>query len=106
MDFSAESREPKPTIVLVHGAFANASGWGAVIDQRRKDGYNVIAVQNTLTSLVAVNDVLEPDMLSRRMLGRLTPSLLLFRSDDTYVPARLPVVNARSSESGSPVRSA
>lgn len=45
----------KPTIVLVHGAFADASGWQAVIPLLQQRGYKVIAVQNTLTSLA--NDV-------------------------------------------------
>src|ERR1041384_5347376 len=43
----------KPTIVLVHGAFADASGWSKVIAILQRDGYNVIAVQNPLTSLAA-----------------------------------------------------
>jgi pimeloyl-ACP methyl ester carboxylesterase len=41
----------KPTIVLVHGAFADGTGWQYVIPLLEKDGYFVIAVQNTLTSL-------------------------------------------------------
>src|SRR6516164_6715669 len=41
----------KPTIVLVHGAFADGSGWQKVIPILQSDGYPVIAVQNPLTSL-------------------------------------------------------
>jgi pimeloyl-ACP methyl ester carboxylesterase len=41
----------KPTIVLVHGAFADASSWAKVIPILDGDGYNMIAVQNPLTSL-------------------------------------------------------
>lgn len=41
----------KPSIVLVHGAFADASSWGRVILLLEKDGYMVTAVQNPLTSL-------------------------------------------------------
>jgi len=41
----------KPTIVLVHGAFADASGWSDVIERLQKSGYNVVAVQNPLSSL-------------------------------------------------------
>jgi pimeloyl-ACP methyl ester carboxylesterase len=40
----------KPSIILVHGAFADASGWGRVITALEKDGYTVTAVQNPLTS--------------------------------------------------------
>ena len=43
----------KPTVVLVHGAFADASSWAHVIPILQKDGYSVIAVQNPLTSLAA-----------------------------------------------------
>jgi pimeloyl-ACP methyl ester carboxylesterase len=39
------------TIVLVHGAFADASSWAKVIPILLDDGYAVIAVQNPLTSL-------------------------------------------------------
>lgn len=40
----------KPTIVLVHGAFTDASGWEHVIPILQHDGYNVVAVQNNMTS--------------------------------------------------------
>ena len=42
-----------PTIVLVHGAFADGSSWSKVIPILQHDGYTVIAVQNPLTSLDA-----------------------------------------------------
>jgi pimeloyl-ACP methyl ester carboxylesterase len=48
---AAQSPPAKPSIVLVHGAFADASGWSKVIAILQRDGYNVIAVQNPLTSL-------------------------------------------------------
>lgn len=38
-------------IVLVHGAFADGSSWSKVIKQLQAKGYNVIAVQNPLTSV-------------------------------------------------------
>ncbi|MEZ0218506.1 MAG: alpha/beta fold hydrolase [Rariglobus sp.] len=47
----ALSAEPKPTIVLVHGAFADGSSWSKVILRLEKAGYDVIAVQNPLTGL-------------------------------------------------------
>lgn len=40
----------KTTVILVHGAFADGSGWGDVIPLVEKAGYDVIAVQNPLTS--------------------------------------------------------
>ena len=41
----------KPSIVLVHGAWADATSWQHVIPLLERDGYTVTAVQNTLTSL-------------------------------------------------------
>ena len=38
----------KPTVVLVHGAFADASGYGAVISRLQRRGYKVIAPANPL----------------------------------------------------------
>lgn len=38
------------TVILVHGAFADGSGWGNVIPLLENAGYDVIAVQNSLTS--------------------------------------------------------
>lgn len=43
--------EDKPTIVLVHGAFADGSSWNKVIPILQQKGYQTIAVQNPLTSL-------------------------------------------------------
>jgi len=42
---------PKPTIVLVHGAFADASGWSGVIERLQRRGYEVIAPANPLRDL-------------------------------------------------------
>jgi pimeloyl-ACP methyl ester carboxylesterase len=41
----------KPTILLVHGAFADASSWNGVIEILEKDGYTVRAVANPLRSV-------------------------------------------------------
>src|SRR5215831_16698750 len=41
----------RASIVLVHGAFADGSGWSTVIPLLEKQGYTVTAVQNPLTSL-------------------------------------------------------
>ena len=49
----APAQAAKPTIVLVHGAFADATGWQHVIPLLENDGYTVIAVQNPLSSLDA-----------------------------------------------------
>jgi pimeloyl-ACP methyl ester carboxylesterase len=45
----ASARTPaKPTIVLVHGAFADASGFGAVTSRLQHSGYTVIAPADPL----------------------------------------------------------
>src|SRR5215212_9693338 len=44
---------PKPTVVLVHGAFADASGWNDVIDRLQKDGYPVLAPANPLRGVAS-----------------------------------------------------
>ncbi|MYS85360.1 alpha/beta fold hydrolase [Embleya scabrispora] len=44
-------RPPKPTIVLVHGGFADASNWNGVISRLHKDGYPVIAPANPLRGI-------------------------------------------------------
>ena len=47
----ARSTSAKPTIVLVHGAFADSSGWDGVINRLRRDGYPVVAAPNPLVGL-------------------------------------------------------
>jgi pimeloyl-ACP methyl ester carboxylesterase len=46
----------KPTVVLVHGAFADSSGWGASLTQLTDDGYPVLAVANPLRGLTSDSD--------------------------------------------------
>ncbi|HEV2749986.1 MAG TPA: alpha/beta hydrolase [Gemmatimonadales bacterium] len=46
----AQAPLAKPAIILVHGAFADASGFSNVIRILQKDGYLVTAVQNPLSS--------------------------------------------------------
>jgi pimeloyl-ACP methyl ester carboxylesterase len=41
----------KPTIVLVHGAFADASSWNGVVERLEGRGYTVIAPANPLRGL-------------------------------------------------------
>src|SRR6476646_8227484 len=47
----AMAQPAKPTIVLVHGAFADSSSWYGVITILERDGYSVIAAANPLRSV-------------------------------------------------------
>ena len=72
---AAAQAAPVKNIVLVHGAFADGSGWRQVSDILRKDGYNVAIVQNPLTSLA--DDV----AATKRVLDLQTgPSILVGHS--------------------------
>jgi pimeloyl-ACP methyl ester carboxylesterase len=42
---------PKPSIVLVHGAWADSSSWDAVVSQLQHDGYTVYVPPNPLLGL-------------------------------------------------------
>jgi len=47
------SSKEKPTIVLVHGAFAESSSWNGVIDTLTHDGYPVVATANPLRGVAS-----------------------------------------------------
>jgi pimeloyl-ACP methyl ester carboxylesterase len=49
---------PKPSIVLVHGAWADASSWNTVIPLLQKAGFTVYAPPNTLRGLAADSAVI------------------------------------------------
>ena len=49
---AARATPAKPPIVLVQGAFADASGWQAVISLLQQDGYKVVAVRTAPPSAV------------------------------------------------------
>jgi pimeloyl-ACP methyl ester carboxylesterase len=43
----------QPTIVLVHGAFADSSSWNGVVERLQQQGYTVVAAANPLRGLTA-----------------------------------------------------
>jgi pimeloyl-ACP methyl ester carboxylesterase len=59
--------EPVRNIVIVHGAFADASGWRGVYNELTGRGFNVQLVQNPLTSLA--DDVAATDRVLSRQKG-------------------------------------
>jgi pimeloyl-ACP methyl ester carboxylesterase len=60
---NAQTNSAIKNIVIVHGAFADGSGWQSVFEILTKQGYNVTVVQNPLTSLeddvAATNRILD-----------------------------------------------
>jgi len=62
---------PKPTIVFVHGAFADASGFNASIADLQKRGYTVYAPANPLRGVTTDADYL------RAFLGTLSGPVVL-----------------------------
>src|SRR5262249_2106802 len=62
------------TIVLVHGAFADGSGWKPVADILQSHGYSVLVVQEPETSFAA--DV----AATRRVLDKAGPCVLVGHS--------------------------
>ncbi|NIF34962.1 alpha/beta hydrolase [Enterobacter sp. Tr-810] len=68
---AADVKAPKPTVVLVHGAFSDGSTWKKVIPLLEAKGLNVIAVQNPLTSFA------EDTATTRRALARVKGPVVL-----------------------------
>lgn len=50
---SSAAASPKPTVVLVHGAWADSSSWSSVMERLREDGYPVRAIANPLQGLIS-----------------------------------------------------
>ncbi|EMW0834841.1 alpha/beta hydrolase [Enterobacter roggenkampii] len=67
----AAAEVQKPTVVLVHGAFADGSTWNKVIPLLQEKGLKVVAVQNPLSSLA--DDV----TATRRVLDMQTGPVVL-----------------------------
>jgi pimeloyl-ACP methyl ester carboxylesterase len=65
------SAEPVKNVVLVHGAFADGSGWRAVADILERDGYSVCIVQEPETSLA------DDAAATKRMIERVNAPLIL-----------------------------
>jgi pimeloyl-ACP methyl ester carboxylesterase len=65
------SAESIKNVVLVHGAFADGSGWRAVADILQHDGYSVSIVQEPETSLA------DDTAATRRVIARVNAPLIL-----------------------------
>src|SRR4051812_50138271 len=77
-----------PTVVLVHGAFADSSGWAGVIKELQSDGVPVIAPPNPLRSMNG-----DADYIARRVRQIDGPVLLVGHS---YGGGGVPVARPRA----------
>ncbi|WP_159616252.1 alpha/beta fold hydrolase [Arthrobacter zhaoguopingii] len=66
-----EPSPAKPTVVLVHGAFADSSSWNAVISPLLAEGYPAIAVANPLRGVTVDSEYL------RALLADVTGEIIL-----------------------------
>jgi pimeloyl-ACP methyl ester carboxylesterase len=69
--FGGAAAEPIKNVVLVHGAFADGSGWRAVAELLQHDGYLVSVVQHPETSLA------EDAAATKRVIERVNAPLIL-----------------------------
>jgi pimeloyl-ACP methyl ester carboxylesterase len=75
LEGKANAADPKPSIVLVHGAWADGSSWSKVMTLLQKDGYTVTSVQNPETTFA------EDVAATRRALAAQTgPTVLVGHS--------------------------
>ncbi|TQF01647.1 alpha/beta hydrolase [Kitasatospora acidiphila] len=97
-----QSAADKPTIVLVHGAWADASSWNPVISRLEKAGYPVVAPPNPLRGVAAdaetiadfVATIPGPVVLVGHSYGGMvitnaatkTPNVRALVYDDAYIP--------------------
>jgi hypothetical protein len=72
---------PVKNIVVVHGAFADGSGWKPVYDILVNDGYSVAVVQEPLTSLA------EDVAATKRILDRYNKALVSPQVFSTVFPS-------------------
>jgi pimeloyl-ACP methyl ester carboxylesterase len=70
-----DAASTKPTVVLVHGAFADASSWNGVVRVLEKEGYPVVAVANPLRSVMS-----DAVYVSNILAGIKTPVVLVGHS--------------------------
>jgi pimeloyl-ACP methyl ester carboxylesterase len=94
---------PKPTIVLVHGAWADSSSWSGEIARLEQDGYPVVAAPNPLRGLSSdsatladfLSKITGPIVLVGHSYGGAVitdaaagnPNVKALVYDDAYIPA-------------------
>ena len=74
MPTAGQAAGPKPTVVLVHGAFADASGWTGEITRLEKKGYKVVAPANPLRGVASDVAYLRTFLSTARSCSSATPT--------------------------------
>src|ERR1700737_924850 len=100
----------QPTIVLVHGAWADASSWDGVIKRLQDDGYSVIALANPLRSVASdsayVASVLDtipgPGVLVGHSYGGMVITNAAALTTNTSIQARVDVAGFLPGGGGGP----
>jgi len=72
---TAAQTASKPTIVLVHGVWADSSGWNGVIERLEREGYPVVALPNPLRGLTS-----DPAYIAGALAGMPGPIVLVAHS--------------------------
>jgi pimeloyl-ACP methyl ester carboxylesterase len=90
MASASHAESVKPTIVLVHGAFADASSWNGVIKILDKDGYAVVAIANPMRSVQR-----DANYVAEILVGIKTPVVLVGHSYGGFVISEAAYDNAK-----------
>jgi pimeloyl-ACP methyl ester carboxylesterase len=97
-------RRPGPTVVLVHGAWADGSSWSEVIARLQAHSLRVVSVQNPLTSLAddvdAVSRVLELEATPVILVGHAWAGTVITQAGSASQVAALVYVAAFAPDSG------
>jgi pimeloyl-ACP methyl ester carboxylesterase len=107
---SALAQPAKSTsIVLVHGAFVDGSGWQAVYDRLSKDGYEVLVVQNPTISLDGDVAVTERAIAAAKypvvLVGHSYGGMVITQAGDNPKVRSLAYIAAFAPEAGESVES-
>lgn len=101
---AASAQVPAKNVVLVHGAFADGSGWEGVASILKSRGYTVTIVQNPLTSLeddvAAVNRALARQNGPTVLVGHSWGGTVITQAGTSPKVASLVYVNAYQPDAG------
>ena len=104
---NAASNDKATSIVLVHGAFVDGSGWKAVFDLLSQDGYEVLVVQHTTSTLegdaAAVTSVIDSAKFPVVLVGHSYGGMVISEAGISPKVKSLVYVAAYAPESGESV---